>query len=167
MHLDIDGTGGAFMTSLWQFKRFEARISLFKSLDCPLTLAAAGKNQRFTRYPPVINHNRGWCNYTCHLLLHLTSSQTIHVYLNIYGLVQERRNSIANALDLRLSCTNPSIYMIFIFTFSFLIVVPLYQIIISRFYVEYKMCTNDAQIDQWPLKSRGWQSFSSLYHIIF
>ena len=27
----------------------------------------------------------------------------------IGGLVQERRNSIADALDLRLSCTNPSI----------------------------------------------------------
>ena len=25
------------------------------------------------------------------------------------GLIQERRNSIANALELRLSCTNPSI----------------------------------------------------------
>ena len=62
MHLDIDGTGGAFMTSLWQLKRFEARISLFKSLDCPLALAAAVMNQRFTRYPPVINHNLGWCN---------------------------------------------------------------------------------------------------------
>ena len=32
----------------------------------------------------------------------------IHVY--IVGLVQERRNSIANTLELRLSCTNPSIY---------------------------------------------------------
>ena len=30
--------------------------------------------------------------------------------LHIDGLVQERRNSIANALELRLSCTNPSIY---------------------------------------------------------
>ena len=50
------------MTSLWQLKRFEARISLFKSLDCSLALAAAGMNQRFTRYPPVINHNLGWCN---------------------------------------------------------------------------------------------------------
>ena len=29
---------------------------------------------------------------------------------NIDGLVQERRNSIANALELRLSCTNPSIF---------------------------------------------------------
>ena len=28
----------------------------------------------------------------------------------IDGLVQERRNSIANALELRLSCTNPSKY---------------------------------------------------------
>ena len=26
------------------------------------------------------------------------------------GLVQERRNSIVNALELRVSCTNPSIY---------------------------------------------------------
>ena len=32
----------------------------------------------------------------------------IHVYID--GLVQERSNSIANALELRLSCTNPSIY---------------------------------------------------------
>ena len=62
MHIDIDGTGGAFMTSLQQLKRFEARISLFKSLDCPLVLTAAGRNQCFTRYPPVINHNLGWCN---------------------------------------------------------------------------------------------------------
>ena len=29
---------------------------------------------------------------------------------NIDGSVQERRNSIANALELRISCTNPSIY---------------------------------------------------------
>ena len=29
--------------------------------------------------------------------------------VHIDGLVQERRNSIANALELRLSCTNPSI----------------------------------------------------------
>ena len=63
MHLDINGTGGAFMTSLWQLKRFKARISLFKSFDCPLALAAASMNQRFTWYPPVINHNLGWCNY--------------------------------------------------------------------------------------------------------
>ena len=30
--------------------------------------------------------------------------------MHIGGLVQERRNSIANALELRLSCSNPSIY---------------------------------------------------------
>ena len=29
---------------------------------------------------------------------------------HIHGLVQVRRNSIANALELRLSCTNPSIW---------------------------------------------------------
>ena len=34
----------ALVTSLRQLKRFEARISLFKSLDRPLALAAAGMN---------------------------------------------------------------------------------------------------------------------------
>ena len=32
-----------------------------------------------------------------------------HIYIYIIGLVQERHNSIANALELRLSCINPSI----------------------------------------------------------
>ena len=33
------------------------------------------------------------------------------VQLQIDGLMQERRNSIANTLELSLSCTNPSAYM--------------------------------------------------------
>ena len=33
-----------------------------------------------------------------------------HFIYHFDGLVQERRNSIANALELRLSCTNPSYY---------------------------------------------------------
>ena len=33
-------------------------------------------------------------------------------YFYIDGLVQERRNSIANALELRLSCTNPLICVV-------------------------------------------------------
>ena len=37
-----------------------------------------------------------------------TTSRLMCIY--IYGLVQERRNSSALALELRLSCTNPSIY---------------------------------------------------------
>ena len=36
--------------------------------------------------------------------------QVIVTHLSIDGLVQERRNSTANALELRLSCTNPSIW---------------------------------------------------------
>ena len=35
---------------------------------------------------------------------------TMNIDAYIDGLVQERRNSIATALELRLSCTNPSIY---------------------------------------------------------
>ena len=30
--------------------------------------------------------------------------------VHVDGLMQERRNSIANTLELRLSCTNPSLY---------------------------------------------------------
>ena len=37
------------------------------------------------------------------------TAQRKRVHIN--GLVQERRNSIAKALELRLSCTNPSIYL--------------------------------------------------------
>ena len=45
-------------------------------------------------------------------------NQTVYICYGTYrineyidGLVQERRNSIANELELRLSCTNPSLYM--------------------------------------------------------
>ena len=38
---------------------------------------------------------------------------TVRIHYDINGLVQERRNSIANALELRLSCTKPSIRLIF------------------------------------------------------
>ena len=41
------------------------------------------------------------------MINHLT---VLNVILHIHGLVPERRNSIANALELRLSCTNPSIF---------------------------------------------------------
>ena len=43
-------------------------------------------------------------------LLHKTLNTQWQPYINV--LVQERRNSIANALDLRLFCINPSIWSI-------------------------------------------------------
>ena len=43
------------------------------------------------------------CSATCQIWIWYHTSDSD-------GLVQERRNSIANALELRLSCTNPSIY---------------------------------------------------------
>ena len=39
-----------------------------------------------------------------------TTTVGIRNWLNIDGLAQGRRNSIANALELRLPCTNPSIW---------------------------------------------------------
>ena len=39
----------------------------------------------------------------------IANTMELRLSCTIDGLVQERRNSIANALELRLSCTNPSI----------------------------------------------------------
>ena len=46
----------------------------------------------------------------CHV--YPRASETILRNVDIYGLMQGRRNSIANALELRLPCTNPSIWYI-------------------------------------------------------
>ena len=46
-----------------------------------------------------------WCLSVC---VCMYVSDILQYCIN--GLVQERRNSIANALELRLSCTNPSVY---------------------------------------------------------
>ena len=42
----------------------------------------------------------------CFILCQL-SSNCYFIYFNIDGLMQEKSNSIADALELRLSCTNP------------------------------------------------------------
>ena len=39
-----------------------------------------------------------------------TANFSAHLFIYIDGLMQERRNSIAKALELRLSCINPSIW---------------------------------------------------------
>ena len=48
------------------------------------------------------------------------------------GLVQERRNSIANALELRLSCTNPSNWYVLTTSWSFVILLGLVDLIHVR-----------------------------------
>ena len=47
----------------------------------------------------------------------INSSRPDHAHVNINGLVQERCNSIANALELQLSCTNPLINWCIIWLF--------------------------------------------------
>ena len=41
--------------------------------------------------------------------MYIHMGNVVYIYIYIHGLVQKRRNSIANALELRLSCTSPSI----------------------------------------------------------
>ena len=50
--------------------------------------------------------NIGWCDG----LLPVRRKAITGEHADIAALGQERRNSIANALELRLSCTNPLIY---------------------------------------------------------
>ena len=50
------------------------------------------------------------CNVGNNHQNHQSSIITKILWAHFDGLEQERRNSIANALELRLSCTNPSIY---------------------------------------------------------
>ena len=57
-----------------------------------------------TKHADTTKHNTVW--YMCIFLRMFCT--VFYVYLD--GLVPERRNSIANALELRLSCTNPFIY---------------------------------------------------------
>ena len=54
-------------------------------------------------YGLMLNHHQAitWTNMT----YHCWGPQGL--ISQMYGLEQERRNSIANALELRLSCTNP------------------------------------------------------------
>ena len=42
--------------------------------------------------------------------MHRNKPNITYLLWHFEGLVQERRNSIANALELRLSCTNPLIW---------------------------------------------------------
>ena len=59
-----------------------------------LTLCWENKPEKYGQKQYILNHN--------------LTKQSMN-YEHIDGLIQERRNSIANALELSLSCTNPSI----------------------------------------------------------
>ena len=60
-------------------------------------------------YKAEIWRDLGLIAYKKWLDLHTENKKKIILWIHIDGLVQERRNSTANALELRLSCTYPSI----------------------------------------------------------
>ena len=51
-----------------------------------------------------------WCNYLSMPHTFAPGTEVLTDIVHIDGLVQERRNSIASAMELRLSCTNPLIW---------------------------------------------------------
>ena len=60
--------------------------------------------------PIYFYHNKHWeIRQTKNILYTMSYYFYMHIKDQIYGLVQERCNWIANVLELHLSCTNPSI----------------------------------------------------------
>ena len=59
------------------------------------------------------------CNTVSHWLgANLESTLYLIMTAPLWGAVQERRNSIANALELRLSCTDPSIWALLVWNMA-------------------------------------------------
>ena len=71
----------------------------------PLLWLNALRNRLFG-YATVTQHCFTWYFW----VNHCNNTTSLCQWCHIDGLMQERRNSIANALELHLSCTNPSIY---------------------------------------------------------
>ena len=99
------------ITCLWPTNRFR-----FRQVILPWFLYDNVKINIATYNPIRIHKWLRWWNWISLIQQsHRTNVITDHVLFilishhYIDGLVQERRNSIANALELRLSCTNPSI----------------------------------------------------------
>ena len=82
--------------------------------DKPLTKSTVIKLTAIKKTPKNNNNNIVIMNYSITALritgTCLASSHYLSQPVYMDELVQERRNSIANALELHLSCTNPSIY---------------------------------------------------------
>ena len=123
--------------NLWSPVDFPHKRPLMQSFDAFLLLAlmSCWTDSQVTSY--LTCHEHVWCHcygnhqfslkYNRHTMILIdfffwapTSTVVIAVlhalsyhlvsWYNIEGLVQERRNSIANALELHHSCINPSIY---------------------------------------------------------
>ena len=90
-------------------------LALWQSNDCPsarkATLMNMDKYFTWIHYARLHNHNKAKHNKTMCIFLGIYCTLVVNSrYLHVDGFVRERRNSIANTLELRLSCTNPSMF---------------------------------------------------------
>ena len=67
------------------------------------------------QYPPVWFELQDMGHLTVHIELGLTSALFHACLYHIGGLVQETRNATANTLGLRISCTNPSMCVCYLY----------------------------------------------------
>ena len=86
----------------WQRKRFHVMTSSPKRHEQQENTKQQENTNTLSVKPEVWGASANRCKYALYIQL--------YQWDNIDGLVQERRNSIANALELRLSYTNPSIW---------------------------------------------------------
>ena len=107
---------GVWMQILWSLKAARFGLKLFQSpWNLKGTLAAV-----LPRWLPnfraigslkhAISWFWGFTTFSEYKPWSFNSQQTLHIDTHIDGLVQERHNSSALLMGLRLSCTNPSIY---------------------------------------------------------
>ena len=83
----------------------------------------------------------------------------------IDGLVQKRRNSIASALELHLSCTNPSVYSAILFTSPGWLLMrwSLFGTQVSAITMHACRPQMDPMLAPWTLLS-GWWLFTLVWH---
>ena len=76
-----------------------------------LTFPAAKPRRRYVKSNWLVEHNYSTAKINRDIRYESKQQSWYQVVIKIHidGLVQERLNSIANALELRLPCTNPSI----------------------------------------------------------
>ena len=109
MHSNEIGHFGGITTKTREAKR-TAKSCIFKPLTITNVINTVSVSTCQIRSLLCMQRLIGMSQQLTTLTTYLSMFLAFFRCIYIDGLVQQRRNSIANALELRLSCTNPSIY---------------------------------------------------------
>ena len=113
---------------------FLLQVAMVTILDVPV--ATRVKLQGDTKHSQTVVRIKATANIPMFFLF--LTFQNYH----IDGLMQERRNSSALAMELRLSCLNPSIYKIVCYRyFDFYAIIHLISVVFALFHYAKSVCT--------------------------